>query len=86
MHCRVLLIGVAMSGLAYAYTTAELKAMPKGGAACTDDTDCWGNGDCIASHCSCDEAWTGATCQVLSLIPADPAGALNKAGWSSWGG
>lgn len=41
-------------------------------SACVTDIDCSLNGACISSTCSCDAAWTGASCELLNLLPSTP--------------
>lgn len=89
-HQPLLFLALLLSGAhdADSYTSAELAAMPKGGAPCTttDPFRCWGNGDCTASRCVCLAGWTGENCTTLDLAPAPPSGAIRRKGWSTWGG
>ena len=54
---------------------------------CSDDFDCSLGGECTGSACVCDVWWTGPTCALLNLAPADPAASgLVAPGYFSWGG
>ena len=45
------------------------------------------NGNLVAGKCKCDVQWEGPDCELLRLLPADPAAGLQAAGnFSSWGG
>jgi hypothetical protein len=56
------------------------------GAPCNTAADCSLNGDCVQNVCVCDAAWNGsATCDVLSILPADKATGYHTSA-SSWGG
>ena len=83
-----LLLLLLRAGRGSAYTSAELAAMPRGGAPCeaSDAFACFGNGECATGRCRCDAAWTGANCTTLDLAPAPANGAIRRSGWSTWGG
>ena len=66
---------------------AQVPGVPQGGGACSTDYDCSLGGECVASACVCDAWWTGSTCALLNLAPADPASSgLDAPGYYSWGG
>jgi hypothetical protein len=55
---------------------------------CVDAIDCSLAGECTNGTCVCD-GWThGKRCEILNLLPADPAhlGYRNSSGYNSWGG
>ena len=75
-------------------TIAATGSRQVGGGACSTSLDCWLNGDCLSSACSCDAAWWGPHCGTLAELPSHqlwpppdplpgPAPALLP---SSWGG
>jgi len=63
-------------------------AAATGGGACSNWLDCSLNGDCAGSpkQCVCDPGWTGETCAVLNLAPAQIEHSyVAPEGTSSWG-
>jgi hypothetical protein len=66
---------------------AQLPGVPHGGGPCATELDCSLGGTCAAGVCACDVWWTGATCALLNLAPADPAASgLVAPGYFAWGG
>jgi hypothetical protein len=53
---------------------------------CSNDLECSLNGLCVNSKCECDAAWHGATCNVLTLLPAATENGYRQPNTSSWGG
>jgi hypothetical protein len=100
LWCVVTAAMVCVKQGAHGWTTAELKAMPRGGSPCvfSDPFACWGNGHCTeqrddgsdaltpSSSCVCTPGWTGYYCTVLDLAPGPANGAIRRKGWSTWGG
>ena len=82
-----------ISSLFFCSLTLVAAASPRvGGAACSTALDCWLNGDCVAGACACDDAWRGASCNVLAERPSvqlwpppDPLPANLSVLPSSWG-
>ena len=46
---------------------------------CGTAADCSYAGVCADGKCECDQAWTGARCDILDLRPAKPNGGFNAA-------
>lgn len=59
------------------------------GGKCEDESDCYGNGDCLNERCACDAAWSGSDhCDVLRFNRSEThvySGYHNKTE-ASWGG
>jgi hypothetical protein len=61
---------------------------PHGGGACASDWDCSLGGTCESSRCVCDAWWTGSSCALLNLQPAESltSQGLQVPDYYSWGG
>jgi hypothetical protein len=63
---------------------AHLALAVIGAAACPDN--CSLGGTCNHGVCSCEPSFTGPSCSILNLEPADTGRALFRSNASSWGG
>ena len=73
---------------AAAAAAAAGRATAPAGAACTDASSCSLNGRCTQGACVCDEAWHGASCELLALQPTPAQSdydARASMGLSTWG-
>ena len=53
---------------------------------CSSDLGCQLNGKCVSGLCHCRDAWTGANCSELALLPTPKEAGLNLNDTSTWGG
>ena len=81
-------LSAALLSLALLRAAAQLPGYPHGGGACASDWDCSLGGTCAAAKCACDPWFTGPSCALLNLQPADSLASqgLQAPSYFSWGG